>query len=82
MRTDTLKLFGWELFGQPIRVSQLLSVVLALAGLAVLIVNKRKHPHGQENLFVNRQAALRAAAEAETDASMPEEDGKESGDDV
>ena len=65
VRTDTLKLFGWELFGQPIRVSQLLSVILAVAGLTVLIVNKRKHPHGQKALFVNQQAALKAAMEGE-----------------
>ena len=63
VRTDTLKLFGWELFGQPIRVSQLLSVLLAIAGLTVLIVNKRRHPHGQENLYVNRLASLKAADE-------------------
>lgn len=73
VRTDTLKLFGWELFGQPIRVSQLLSVVLAAAGLVVLIVGKRRHPHGQENLFVNRQAALRAAEEASSAPPTPEE---------
>ena len=61
VRTDTLKLFGLELFGQPIRVSQLLSVILVISALVVLLINKRKHPHGQENLFVNRQAALQAA---------------------
>ena len=61
VRTDTLKLFGLELFGQPIRVSQLLSVILVIGALVVLIINKRKHPRGQENLFVNRQAALQAA---------------------
>ena len=61
VRTDTLKLFGLELFGQPIRVSQLLSVILVIGALAVLLINKRKHPRGQENLFVNRQAAPQAA---------------------
>ena len=65
-----MKLFGWELFGRPILVSQLLSVILVIAGLAVLLVNKRKHPHGQESLFVNRQAALETAGEAE-DAVPP-----------
>ena len=60
LRTDTLKLFGWELFGQPIRVSQLLSVALAAAALGVLIVNKRRR-RGREALFVNRKAALEAA---------------------
>ena len=64
LRTDSLYLFGWELFGQPIRVSQLLSVALAAAGLAVLLVNKRRHPRGREALFVTRQEALRAAEAA------------------
>lgn len=60
LRTDTLKLFGWELFGQPIRVSQLLSVALAAAALGVLIVNKRR-PRGREALYVYRKAAMEAA---------------------
>ena len=60
LRTDTLKLFGWELFGQPIRVSQLLSVALAAAALGVLIVNKRRR-RGREAMFVNRKAAMEAA---------------------
>ena len=60
LRTDTLKLFGWELFGQPIRVSQLLSVALAAAALGVLIVNKRRR-RGREALFVNRKAPMEAA---------------------
>ena len=68
MRTDTLKRFGWELFGRPILVSQLLSVLFIIAGVAVLVVNKRKHPHGQEALFVNRLAAQRAAEEAAASA--------------
>ena len=71
LRTDTLKLFGWELFGQPIRVSQLLSVVLAAAALGVWIVNKRRHPRGREALFVTRQAAADPPAE-------PEPEGEES----
>ena len=64
VRTDTLKLFGWELFGQPILVSQLLSILLAVAALAVWIVNKRKHPRGQEGLYVNRQVATAVEEEA------------------
>ena len=60
LRTDSLYLYGWELFGQPIRVSQLLSVALAAAALGVLIVNKRRR-RGREALFVNRKAAMEAA---------------------
>ena len=69
-RTDSLYLFGWELFGQPIRVSQLLSVGLVIAGLAVLVVNKRRHPRGRDALFVTKKEA---ALEAER-ASGEQED--------
>ena len=70
LRTDSLYLFGWELFGQPIRFSQLLSVGLVIAGLAVLVVNKRRHPRGRDALFVTKKAA---ALEAER-ASGEQED--------
>ena len=63
LRTDSLYLFDWTIFGQPIRVSQALSVVLALIAFAVLVVGKRRHPHGKDALFVTRQAALAAASE-------------------
>ena len=73
LRTDSLYLFGWELLGQPIRVSQLLSVGLVIAGLAVLVVNKRRHPRGRDALFVTKkEAALeteRASGERE-DAAL------------
>lgn len=68
IRTDYLPFFGLELFGQPVRAFRLLSIVLAITALIVLVVNKRKHPHGQEALFVNRQAAMKAAAEAALEA--------------
>lgn len=57
LRTDSLYFFDWTLFGQPVRVSQILSVVLAVAAFIVLVVQKRRHPHGQEDLFVTRVAA-------------------------
>lgn len=88
MRTDSLYLFGWELFGQPIRVSQLLSVALAAAALVVLIVNKRKHPRGQEALFVTKQAALRAEETAQASQesapppAVPAEEEHESGEEA
>lgn len=77
VRTDTLKLFGWELFGQPILVSQLLSVILVIAALTILIINKRKHPHGQETLFVNRQAV--PAAEETVPAAASDDSEAQSG---
>ena len=57
MRTDSLYLFDWQLFGNPIRVSQALSLVLVVGGFAILAVCKRRHPSGQETLFVNRNKA-------------------------
>ena len=63
LRTDSLYLFGWELFGVPVRVSQLLSLVLAGAAFAVMIVQKRRHPHGKDALFVTKQTALAAVPE-------------------
>ena len=71
MRTDSLYLFGWKLFGQPIRVSQLLSVLLVAAALVVLVVNKRKHPHGREALFVTKKAALEAQAPKPSEEQEP-----------
>ena len=71
LRTDSLYLFGWELFGVPVRVSQLLSLVLAGTALAVMIVQKRRHPHGKDALFVTKQMALAAVPE---EAESPEEE--------
>ena len=76
MRTDSLYLFDWTLFGQPIRVSQALSVVLVVVAFVVLIIGKRRHPHGKEDLFVTRQAALAAQAAAAEPVSA-EPDGAE-----
>lgn len=58
LRTDSLYLGSTN-----IRVSQLLSVILALASLVILIVQGRKE-HPPEALFVNRRAA-QEQAEAE-----------------
>lgn len=57
LRTDSLYLFGWELFGAPIRVSQLLSAAFVWAFW--------KYRGGRPELFVERLAAR--PAERETD---------------
>ena len=57
LRTDSLYLFNWPIAGQPIRVSQVLSLVLMIAALAVLFYNIRLHPHKPEELYVNIVAA-------------------------
>lgn len=64
LRTDSLYLFDWTIFGQPIRVSQALSLLLFIAAVTVLIVKRRRHP-SPEDLFVTRRAKAEAAAQAE-----------------
>lgn len=65
LRTDSLYLFDWTIGGQPIRVSQALSLVLVLAAAFMLLYNIKLHPHSREELYVNAVAAKKAA-EAET----------------
>lgn len=43
LRTDSLYLFDWTLFGAPIRVSQALSAVL-IVGAAAVLLYRRRHP--------------------------------------
>ena len=63
LRTDSLYFFGLELFGVPIRTSQLLAAVSALAAGAVLLWLLLRKVDRRGDLFVDRLAA-RAAAEA------------------
>ncbi len=56
LRTDSLYFFGLELFGYPIRSSQVLAIVSAIFALAVLIVMFRR-PSDPNRLYVNRLAA-------------------------
>ena len=58
LRTDSLYLFGWELFGVPIRVSQLVAGVCFVVAGALLIYN-RFRPHDPAKMYVNRLAAQR-----------------------
>ena len=62
LRTDSLYFFGLELFGVPIRTSQLLAAVSALAAGAVLLWLMRRGG-SPDKLYVNRLAAERAASE-------------------
>ena len=72
MRTDSLYFFGLELFGVPIRTSQMLAAVSALAAGSVLLWMLVKGDHDPEKMFVNRLAAQKAA-QAEEAASVEEE---------
>lgn len=63
LRTDSLYLFGWELFGVPIRVSQLLAAVTCVTAGAVLAWALWKYRKEKPELFVDRLAAQAAASE-------------------
>ena len=66
LRTDSLYLFNVHLFGQPVRVSQALSLVLVVAAVVIFTVQKRRHRFGGEDLYV-----VRKLAQAQTVAEAP-----------
>lgn len=68
MRTDSLYLFDWTFFGQPIRVSQALSIVLVIGAAAVLFYNIRIRKRDGSDLLV-RQVAERAAQGTDVEAA-------------
>ena len=74
LRTDSLYLFDWTFLGQPIRVSQALSLLLAVTAAVMLFYNIKIKKHSQDELLVNQVAAAEAAAEgtAEEDVSPAE----------
>ena len=65
LRTDSLYLFDWQLFGQPIRVSQALSAVMVVVSLFLLVWNLVLHPHKPEEWYVNQVAAREQAEQQE-----------------
>ncbi len=54
LRTDSLYLFDWTIFGAPIRVSQMLSVVLCAAAIVVLVYQLKVKKQDQNQLYVNQ----------------------------
>ncbi|MCI9158889.1 MAG: prolipoprotein diacylglyceryl transferase, partial [Lawsonibacter sp.] len=62
LRTDSLYLFGWELFGAPIRVSQLFAAITCVIAGAALVWALWRNRSGKE-LFVDRLAAQAARTE-------------------
>lgn len=69
LRTDSLYLFNWTIAGEPIRVSQALSLLLMIAALVLLFYHIKLHPHKPEELYVNQVAARQAAANTATEPS-------------
>ena len=64
MRTDSLYFFGLELFGIPLRTSQVLALTSAVIAGVVLIWQLRKK-HDPAQLFVNRKRAEQAVGSEE-----------------
>ena len=54
LRTDSLYLFDWTIGGQPIRVSQALSLAMVLVSAFMLLYHLKLHPHTPEELYVNQ----------------------------
>ena len=77
LRTDSLYLFNWTIGGQPIRVSQALSLVMVLVSAFMLFYNLKLHPHRPEELYVIQKAARKAAEDQETSGEEPPQDTAE-----
>ena len=63
LRTDSLYLFDWTIGGQPIRVSQALSLVMVLVSSFMLLYHIKLHPHRPEELYVNQARPTEEKAE-------------------
>ena len=77
LRTDSLYLFHVTLFGERVRVSQALSLVMVLVSAFMLFYNLKLHPHRPEELYVNQKAARKAAEDQETSGEEPPQDTAE-----
>ena len=66
LRTDSLYFFGLQLFGYPIRVSQLIAAVTCIAAGIAMVVMLRK-THDPADMYVNRLAAKAGQDDAHTE---------------
>ena len=73
LRTDSLYLFNWELFGQRIRVSQALSLVMVLVCAGILVYQLKVKKADGSNLFVKRVQQTTETEEAATEPTAPDE---------
>ena len=64
LRSDSLYLFDWTFMGEPIRVSQALSLVMAVVAAFMLFYNLKIKKCTADGLLVNQIAAARAAERA------------------
>ena len=77
LRTDSLYLFDWQLFGQPIRVSQALSVAMVLISALMLLYHLKIRPADPEQMLVRQKARL--AEETNHETAEPAVNEKERG---
>ena len=73
LRTDSLYLFNWTLFGQRIRVSQALSLVMVLVWAGILVYQFKVKKADGSNLFVKRVQQTTETEEAATEPTAPDE---------
>ena len=69
LRTDSLYFFNVTLFGQRLRVSQALSLILIVLGFAVLITGKRRQAKTGNMLFVQQLAQQESMLESSVEAT-------------
>ena len=61
LRSDSLYFFGLQLFGVPIRTSQMLAALSALAALGLLIYHLAVKKHTPDELYVNQVKEMEAS---------------------
>ena len=66
LRTDSLYLFDWALLGAPIRVSQLLSVVLCVMAAVLLVYQLKFRRHDPLDLYVHQVKAAQSQEKGES----------------
>ena len=76
LRTDSLYLFDWTIAGQPVRVSQALSVAIFVIAAGYLIFRRSRHPD-PANLFVTRRLMAQARAQSEQFLAEREADARD-----
>lgn len=65
LRTDSLYFFGLELFGVPIRTSQMFAVLTAIAAAVAMVWMWRRNKRSPSVLYVDRLAAQREVEDGE-----------------
>jgi phosphatidylglycerol:prolipoprotein diacylglycerol transferase len=70
MRTDSLYLFDWTLFGQPIRVSQALSVVMVVVSLFMLFYRIKIQKRTSDGVLIHQLQAAAAAEPADAQTTV------------